>query len=77
MRFTFEESELINSFLDESTLTPSQDSFIKNFAYTKEHTEDPELIELYSSIISKVKTMTEEKYNKFISELPIETLTNY
>lgn len=79
MRFSFDECEIINNLIEETKEISilSQGEMIKKVNSIKKNTEDPELIDICKSTISKITIMSEEKFNYFISNLPVETLSNY
>jgi hypothetical protein len=77
MKFSFDEAEIINGYLEQQPETPNKEAFINIVKDTIIHTEDPELVEICNNIIAKVRDFDEERYNKFITELPVENLTNY
>lgn len=77
MIFSFDESEIMNNYLDQEVEPLSKENFIQKLNYTKGHTEDPELIEICSNIILKINGLNEERYNKLILNLPVDTISLY
>lgn len=77
MRFSFDEAETVNNFLERESVTPNKEAFIQIFSIAKAHAEDQDLTNTFSNIIEKVKELDEERYNKLVTELPVENLSNY
>lgn len=77
MKFSFDESEIMNHYLDQEEEKPTKEVFIQKLDDVKTNTEDSELIEVCSSIIVKLKNLDKEKYNNLISELPVDTISVY
>lgn len=76
MKFSFDECEVLNSLVDEIGIV-SQEEMIQSIDNIKDNTEDPELINICTNSKSKILTMNKETFNSFISNTPIETLSNY
>lgn len=77
MRFSFDESEIMNNYLEQQSTTPTKEDFIKDLRITIVNTEDMDLVEICNDIVMKLLELTKENYIKLVSELPIETMSNY
>ncbi|MBU3173361.1 hypothetical protein [Clostridium estertheticum] len=78
MNFSFEESELVNVIIEELQEMPvTKEKLLETITTLKNHTEGAELVGDYKNIIEKITSLNDEKYNLFISNLPVENLTNY
>lgn len=76
MKFTFEESELINNFFkDQENLSKSV--VITNLESAKSNTEEIELIEIAANTIKKIERLDRQSFNNVFNDLPIDTYTNY
>lgn len=76
MKFSFEEAELINYYLeDESNI--SKVDFIEKINNIKNKSEDKALIELLINIISKLRILVDDQYNNMISNLPVDIISVY
>lgn len=76
MRFSFEESELINNFF-EDVQDITKEKVIEELEQAKEHTEDLELIEIAVTTIKKIKSLDDETFKKVFADFPIDTYTEY
>lgn len=77
MRFSFEESELINSFFEDIKEVPLKEMVVTELEQAKNNATEPELVEIVNSTIQKIKTLEPEAFNKVFSDLPIDTYTTY
>ena len=76
MKFSFEEAELINYYLeDENNISKLE--FIEKITDIKNKSEDKALIELLINIISKLKILLDDQYNNMISNLPVDIISIY
>lgn len=76
MKFSFEEAELINYYLeDENNISKLE--FIEKINDIKNKSEDKALIELLINIISKLKILLDDQYNNMISNLPVDIISIY
>lgn len=76
MRFSYEEAELINSFF-ENNKNISKEEAIKKLEEAKRHTKELELIQIASNTINKIKLLDNKLLKKIISDIPIDTYTQY
>lgn len=77
MRFSIEESELINSFFADYQITPSRETVLAEIERAKDNTQEPELVEIAESTINKIRSLDETTYNRIFSEFPINSFTTY
>lgn len=77
MKFTFDEAEIMNFYLEEEKIKRTRKDFIQKLDDVKEDSEDPELIEVCNSIIIKVGNFNDEKYTNLIANLPVDIITVY
>ena len=77
IRFSLEESELINSFSEEYKETPSKETLITDIEKAKANTDEPDLIEIATGTINKIRSLDDETYNKVLADLPINSFTTY
>ncbi|WP_394884995.1 hypothetical protein [Clostridium butyricum] len=76
MKFSFEEAELINYYLeDENNISKLE--LIEKINDIKNKSEDKALIELLINITSKLKILLDDQYNDMISNLPVDIISIY
>lgn len=76
MKFSFEEAELINYYLeDENNISKLE--LIEKINDIKNKSEDKALIELLINITSKLKILLDDQYNYMISNLPVDIISIY
>ena len=75
MRFTFEESELLNSFIEQNPNIISKSDFLSKFNLL--YCDDDSLKNTKASAALKVNSFDAETYNKFINDMPIDSFSNY
>lgn len=76
MRFSFEESELINNFF-KTPVELSKPEVIAQLEEAKAHTFDPDLVEIAKSTLQKIKNLDDAGFIKIFGDLPINNLTFY
>ena len=77
VRFSYEEAEIINGFIEMSGKVPGVKKLIQDIEDAKENVEDPEMIVIADGTIKKLNMLNEENYNKIISSLPVDTFAIY
>lgn len=77
MKFTFEESELINNLFENIQDIYSKELVIDKLKQIKTNTEEPELVEIVNTTIQKISILDEELLINIINDLPIDTYTTY
>ena len=77
MRFSIEESELINSFFGDYKIIPSRETVIYELDMAKDNTQEPELVDIAANTIMKLSSLDDVTFNKVFSELPINSFTPY
>lgn len=77
MKFSFEESELINNFFENIQVVPSKLTVITELEEARFNTEDTELIEIVDNVINKISNLNNEAFQNLFSDLPVDTYTIY
>ncbi len=76
MKFSFDETEILNFYLKSENVY-TKDILIKKLNDIKSNSDDINLIELCNSINKKIFNMDEKQYNNLITELPVDIITIY
>ncbi|MCT4584090.1 MAG: hypothetical protein N4A54_04110 [Peptostreptococcaceae bacterium] len=72
IKFNFEESELLNNFLEDvASGIPSKDTIIQRIENAISNTADPELITIAKNAIEKINSLNENEINKLFKSIPI------
>lgn len=77
MRFSFDESELINSFFEDIDELPNKDFVIKTLDTAKNNTEDPELVLIANNTIDKIKKLDDTTFKAIFENIPINSYVTY
>lgn len=77
MKFSFEESELINNFFENIQELPSKSTVINELEEAKSNTEDTELIDIVNNVINKISNLGNEAFQNLFSDLPVDIYTIY
>lgn len=77
IRFSLEESELINSFSEGYKETPAKETLISDIEKAKANTPESDLIEIANGTIAKIRSLDDETYNKVLAATPINSFTPY
>lgn len=77
MLFTFEECELINSFLEDNNIITNKDILIKSINDAKSNTIESELKEIADHVINKLNSISECTFSDIILNHPINSFTLY
>lgn len=76
MKFSFEETELINNFFEELPGIQKSQA-IKELSKAIEHTADEELKNLAAATIKKIEVIDPSKFEQLLKDLPLDTFTDY
>lgn len=77
MKFSFEESELINTFAEDVAVVPTKNDFIERIVLSGSDNEDPELTAIANSTITKLRVINDHTFSKMLANLPVDTYTHY
>lgn len=71
--FTFDESELINSFFEEEK-NITKDDALKRIEEAITNTDDSDLIKIAKSTVEKIKSLDNDDFNMILRSLPFITI---
>lgn len=76
MRFSFEESELLNNFF-ETSVELTKPEVITKLEEAKANTINPDLVEIANSTIQKINSLDAKGFIKVFSDFPLNNYTVY